>query len=71
VKHALLRSFRWLITTIVVVFAIVELANMVIPGVRMSLLAVLAAVGAATLGMVSYELGKAGLRRLRSRRLSP
>jgi hypothetical protein len=67
----LLRSFRWLITTVVIVFAIAELANMVIPGVRMSLLAVLAASGAAALGGLSYELGKAGLRRLRSRRLAP
>ena len=63
VRHALLRTFRWLLTTIVVVVAVMELANMLLPGHWMTLPKVGAAFGLAMLGMLSYELGKAVLRR--------
>ena len=68
VRHAALRAFReWLLIALVA-FVLMEIAGQVLPGHRLTLPVVAAAIGAATLGKVSYSLEKAALRRIRSRR---
>ena len=68
VRHAALRAFgEWLLTALVA-FVLMEIVAQVTPGHRLTLPLIAAAIGAATLGKLSYSLEKAVLRRVRSRR---
>jgi hypothetical protein len=68
VKGAVLRGFgEWLMTA-VVAFLIMEIADRVLPGHRLTLPVIAVSIGAATLGKLSYSAEKAVVRRVRSRR---
>jgi hypothetical protein len=68
VNGPVLRAFgEWLMTA-VVAFLIMEIADRVLPGHRLTLPVIAASIGAATLGKLSYSAEKAVVRRVRSRR---
>jgi len=63
-----LRAFgEWLMTA-VVAFVIMEIADRVLPGHRLTLPVIAASIGAATLGKLSSSAEKTVVRRARSRR---
>jgi hypothetical protein len=68
VKSAALQAFGGWLLTAVVAFVILEIARLVLPGHRMTLLVVGLSIGAATLGKLSYSAEKAVVRLVRSRR---
>lgn len=66
VRHAALRAFReWLLAALAAAMLAVVLAGVIEH--RLTLLVIAASVGAATLGMLSYQVQKAVVRRVRSR----
>ena len=68
VRQTVLRTFsQWLLTA-VAVFVLMEFAWQVHPGHWLTHRVMVAAIGAALLGKLSYSLEKAVLRRIRSRR---
>jgi hypothetical protein len=68
VRHAARRAFgEWLLTALVAL-VLLEIAAQVIPGHRLTFPVIAVAIGAATLGKLSYSAEKAALRRVRSRR---
>jgi hypothetical protein len=68
VNGPVLRAFgEWLMTA-VVAFVIMEIADRVLPGHRLTLPVIAASIGVATLGKLSYSAEKAVVRRVRSRR---
>ena len=70
VRHAARRAFgEWLLTALVAL-VLLEIAAQVIPGHRLTFPVIAVAIGAATLGILSYSAEKAALRRVRSRRRS-
>jgi hypothetical protein len=63
-----LQAFREWMLTAVVAFVIMEILQQVIPGHRLTLPVIGVAIGAATLGKLSYSAQRAVLVRARSRR---
>jgi branched-subunit amino acid ABC-type transport system permease component len=52
----------------VTAFVLMEIAERMLPGHRLTLPVIALSIGAATLGKLSYSLERAALRRIRSRR---
>jgi hypothetical protein len=68
VRSAAPQAFRGWLLIAVVAFVIMEIAQQVLPGHRLTLLVIGVSIGAATLGKLSYSAEKAVVRRVRSRR---
>ena len=68
VRNAALQAFREWLLAAVVAFVIMEVLQQVLPGHRLTLPVIGVAIGAATLGKLSYLAQRAVVRRTRSRR---
>ena len=68
VRHAILRTLGGWLLLAIVAFVFMEIANQAFPAHRLTPPAVAAAIGAGTAGILTFSLGKAVLRTVRSRR---
>jgi hypothetical protein len=68
VRSAALQAFREWLLIAAVAFVIMEIAQHVLPGHRLTLPVIGLSIGAATLGKLSYSAEKAVVCRVRSRR---